>query len=215
MSYVKQGFVDLDENKPLLAAQLIAMEDGIIEAQEGVKKVTPSAPVVGQYLRIKSISEDGKILEVESADAQGPQGAAGADGFSPTVSISKSGKVTTVTVTDATGPHTATINDGEDGAAGADGKDGAAGANGSDGVSPTVEISKSGKVTTITITDATGPHTATINDGEDGGITGSIDGLPEFTEEDIDKFLGLTADGPAWLAVSASVAMTNAEEVTF
>lgn len=37
-----------------------------------------------------------------------------------------------------------------------------------DGVSPIVETSKAGKVTTITITDAEGVKTATINDGEDG-----------------------------------------------
>ncbi len=39
---------------------------------------------------------------------------------------------------------------------------------GEEGVSPTVEISKAGTVTTITITDVNGPKTATINDGEKG-----------------------------------------------
>ena len=39
---------------------------------------------------------------------------------------------------------------------------------GEDGVSPTVTTSKTGKVTTITITDKDGEHTATINDGQDG-----------------------------------------------
>ena len=43
-----------------------------------------------------------------------------------------------------------------------DGKDGV------DGVSPTVSVSKSGKVTTITINDVEGTKTATINDGLDG-----------------------------------------------
>lgn len=42
------------------------------------------------------------------------------------------------------------------------------------GVSPTVSVSKTGKVTTITITDATGPHTATINDGADGSGAGDM-----------------------------------------
>lgn len=46
--------------------------------------------------------------------------------------------------------------------------DGADGEDGEDGVSPTVTVSKSGKVTTITIKDATGTKTATINDGNDG-----------------------------------------------
>lgn len=46
--------------------------------------------------------------------------------------------------------------------------------DGEDSVSPTVEISKAGTVTTITITDVNGPKTATINDGEKGetGATG-------------------------------------------
>ena len=54
------------------------------------------------------------------------------------------------------------------------GQDGVDGTDGIDGVSPTVEISKTGKVTTITITDATGPHTATINDGVDGTGAGDM-----------------------------------------
>lgn len=37
--------------------------------------------------------------------------------------------------------------------------------DGSDGYSPTVSVSKSGKVTTVTITDESGKKTATINDG--------------------------------------------------
>ena len=54
------------------------------------------------------------------------------------------------------------------------GQDGVDGTDGVDGVSPTVEISKTGKVTTITITDATGPHIATINDGVDGTGAGDM-----------------------------------------
>ena len=59
---------------------------------------------------------------------------------------------------------------------GIQGPKGDTGATGNNGVSPSVEISKSGKVTTITITDATGVHTATINDGEKGekGDNGAI-----------------------------------------
>lgn len=39
---------------------------------------------------------------------------------------------------------------------------------GEDGISPTVSVSKSGKVTTVSITDKNGTKTATINDGADG-----------------------------------------------
>lgn len=42
------------------------------------------------------------------------------------------------------------------------------GSDGKDGYSPSVNISKNGKVTTITIIDKNGEHTATINDGADG-----------------------------------------------
>ena len=48
------------------------------------------------------------------------------------------------------------------------GATGPQGAKGNDGVSPTVSISKSGTVTTITITDKNGTHTQTVNDGTNG-----------------------------------------------
>lgn len=69
---------------------------------------------------------------------------------------------------------------GADGTPGADGATGPAGAN---GVSPTIAVSKSGKVTTLTIADVNGTRTASINDGNDGedgvgvpsgGTTGQI-----------------------------------------
>lgn len=76
---------------------------------------------------------------------------------------------------------------------------GPAGTDGIDGVSPTVEISKTGKVTTITITDATGPHAATINDGVDG--TGAGDMLMATYDtngngivDDSEKLGGVAAD---------------------
>ena len=51
---------------------------------------------------------------------------------------------------------------------GIQGETGAKGEDGQDGYSPTVSVSKSGKVTSITITDKNGTKTATINDGADG-----------------------------------------------
>ena len=54
------------------------------------------------------------------------------------------------------------------GPAGKNGKDG------TNGVSPTVEISKTGKVTTITITDINGAHTVRVNDGSDGSGAGDM-----------------------------------------
>lgn len=49
------------------------------------------------------------------------------------------------------------------------------GEQGEPGVSPTVDIQKENKTTTITITDETGPHYATILDGEDGA--GNVDSI--------------------------------------
>lgn len=64
---------------------------------------------------------------------------------------------------------------GPTGATGGKGDKGDKGDTGSNGVSPTVSASKSGKVTTLTITDANGTKTAKINDGADGspGADGS------------------------------------------
>lgn len=52
--------------------------------------------------------------------------------------------------------------------AGAGGGGGGVVIEGKDGFSPIVELSKTGKVTTLKITDANGTKTATINDGADG-----------------------------------------------
>ena len=79
------------------------------------------------------------------------------------------------------------------------GQDGVNGTNGIDGVSPTVEISKTGKVTTITITDATGSHIATINDGVDGTGAGDMLMATYDTDrngivDDSDKLGGVAAN---------------------
>lgn len=47
---------------------------------------------------------------------------------------------------------------------------------GENGVSPTVTLSKEGKVTTLTITDVGGAKTATINDGEDAVVDSELSG---------------------------------------
>ena len=98
----------------------------------------------------------------------GSNGSPGADGVGiksvtqTTTSTADGGKnVVTVTKTDNS-TSTFTVYNGSKGSTGASGSPGA------DGVSPTLAVSKSGKVTTITITDKSGTKTATINDGADG-----------------------------------------------
>ena len=97
------------------------------------------------------------------------------------------------------------------GAKGDKGEQGVAGKDGTDGVSPTVSISKSGTVTTITITDKNGTHTQTVNDGTNGtagkaGADGktpyfhvkySNDGGKTFTSnsgEDVGTYIGTCTD---------------------
>lgn len=60
------------------------------------------------------------------------------------------------------------------GATGPAGPTGAPGSPGEDGVSPTVTVSKTGKVATVTITDKDGEHTFTVNDGADGSGSGDM-----------------------------------------
>ena len=51
---------------------------------------------------------------------------------------------------------------------GPQGEKGDTGSPGADGISPTVSVSKTGKITTIEITDKDGTKTTTLKDGEDG-----------------------------------------------
>lgn len=122
--------------------------------------------------------QDGKtpVKGVDYFDgADGQDGKDGIDGTSATHSWNG----TVLTVTSASGTSSADLKgspgkDGQDGYTPVkgvdyvDGKDGNDGTDGKDGVSPTVTVNKSGKVTTIKITDANGTKTATINDGSDG-----------------------------------------------
>lgn len=66
------------------------------------------------------------------------------------------------------GPQGIQGEQGIQGPQGIQGIQGIQGEQGIPGVSPEVTTSKSGDVTTITIVDAEGTHTATVNDGEDG-----------------------------------------------
>lgn len=71
---------------------------------------------------------------------------------------------------------------GATGATGAKGATGPQGPKGENGVSPTVSVSKSNGVTTISITDKNGTHTQTVNDGANGtpGAKGADGRTPYF-----------------------------------
>ena len=84
---------------------------------------------------------------------------------------------------------------GEDGTDGTNGKDGSNGKDGADGISPTLSVSKSGKVTTITITDKSGTKTATINDGADGANGSNGSNGKDGTSVTVKSVSESTADG--------------------
>ena len=128
----------------------------------------------------------------------GPQGPKGDTGAAATVTV---GTVTT----GEPGTDAIVRNSGTENAAVLDfiipkGETGAAGAAGADGVSPTVSTSKSGNVTTITIVDASGTKTATINDGAKGdtGPAGPAGvGVPDGGTAG--QLLGKTESGTSWI----------------
>ena len=128
----------------------------------------------------------------------GPQGPKGDTGAAATVTV---GTVTT----GEPGTDAIVTNIGTENAAVLDftipkGDTGATGPAGADGVSPTVSTSKSGNVTTITIVDAAGTKTATINDGAKGdtgpaGPAGA--GVPDGGT--VGQLLSKTESGTAWV----------------
>ena len=160
----------------------------------GIVTVEPATPDEIVYLgRSPYVGENGNWFEwnadtgayvdtgVSATGPQGepgPQGPAGSAGPAgpqgPQGETGEKGDKGDTGETGATGPQGPQGPRGETGATGPQGPAGADGTDGAPGISPTVEISKTGKVTTITITDATGPHTATINDGADGSGTGDM-----------------------------------------
>jgi hypothetical protein len=96
----------------------------------------------------------------------GENGQDGVDGvgISSISKTSTSGLVDTYTITMTDGNTTTfDVTNGKDGIDGQDGNDGT---DGQDGFSPSATVSKSGSVTTLTVTDKDGTTTATINDGE-------------------------------------------------
>lgn len=84
---------------------------------------------------------------------------------------STNGRVYSVIAVDSvqvTAEYTGLTVKGEKGATGATGPQGETGPAGADGISPTIDVSKTDGVTTLTITDAEGTKTAEILDGEGG-----------------------------------------------
>ena len=103
---------------------------------------------------------------------------------------------------------------GDTGNTGATGAQGVQGVQGEPGYSPTVEISKTGKVTTVTITDENGAHTFTINDGMDGTGSGDMHTStydPKGKAQDIFAYADAQAGAAMDAATSAAAAASSAQ----
>jgi hypothetical protein len=141
----------------------------------------------------------------------GPAGENGTDGQNPTISIGTVTRAETTSEASATltGTYPAYVLNlvlpkGDTGATGATGP---TGPKGDDGVSPTISVSKSGKITTITIVDAEGSHTATINDGADGSGAGDMLAATYDTDGDgiVDDAEKLGGQLPSYYAKAADM----------
>jgi hypothetical protein len=128
--------------------------------------------------------------------ATGGNGSNGKDGTSATHSWNG----TTLTVTSASGTSSANLK----------GDKGDTGGKGADGVSPTVAVSKSGKVTTVSITDKNGTKTATINDGADG--SNGKDGSNGVSVSSVKQTTTSSADGGSNVV---TVTLSNGTTSTF
>lgn len=213
------------EHSPELVEQLIEIAEEAKEIAQSVRDDLDSGDYGGGgadgYSPIAKVEEtiNGAIITITDKNgtttatitdgkdgAQGPQGPQGKDGASIAVeNVSEStadGGSNVITFSDG---KTVTVKNGSSGSKGDKGDTGLPGSNGLDGYSPTVTVSKSGKITTIKITDKNGTKTATINDGGDGasgkdGYT-PIRGTDYWTEADKAEIKSYVDDailGGAW-----------------
>lgn len=102
-------------------------------------------------------------------------------------SVTHSWNGTVLAVTSASGTDYADLK-GEQGAPGADGADGA------DGISPTVELSKSGGVTTLTVTDRIGTRSVEILDGADGSGGSAASAVPSYVTAEAERVAAAITD---------------------
>lgn len=118
------------------------------------------------------------------------------------------------------GPAGPTGPTGPAGANGADGAQGPKGDTGEDGFSPTVSVQDITGGHRVTITDATGPHTFDVMDGEDGA--GGASGVTSFNGRDgavtpqagdyTAAMVGARPD--TWMPTAAEVGAATPDDVT-
>lgn len=177
---------DREDAEEARAAEFAAMKQEVASGELRGATFTPSVSAEG----LLSWTNDKGLANPASVNVTGPQGPQG-----PTGAAGPTG---------ATGPRGET---GPQGLQGPQGATGPSGPKGDDGVSPTISVSKSGKITTITIVDAEGTHTATINDGADGSGAGDMLKATYDTDNDgiVDDAEKLGGQLPGYYAKAADV----------
>ena len=149
------------------------------------------------------VSDDGELSWTNDGGLQNPEAKniRGPRGFTFTPSVNDSGELSWT-------------NDGGLQNPGAKNIRGPQGSTGAPGYSPTVQISKTGKVTTVTITDENGDHVFKINDGQDGTGSGDMHTStydPKGKEQDIFAYADAQAGAAMDKATAAASAASSAQ----
>lgn len=166
-----------------------------------IKDETARSSVTSLQSSVGTLTTRVNALETGGTGGTGPKGDKGDDGVTFIPNVSEAGVISWTNNGGLNNPESVNIK----------GAKGDNGTNGTDGVSPTVTVSKSGKVTTVTITDKNGEHVATINDGADGtgsGGSGDMTKAIYDTDEDgiVDNASKLGGQLPAYYAKASDLA---------
>lgn len=169
---VQQWAEDAHDTAERLAAEVDGWETDIDAAVEGAEAVDATVSKSGSTATITVTDRTGTVHTSTVSDgatgAQGPQGPKGDTGATgPQGPKGDKGDTGATGATGATGPQ------GPQGIQGETGPQGATGDTGADGYSPTVSVSTITGGHEVTITDADGPHSFEVLDG-DPAAPGSI-----------------------------------------
>ena len=170
------------------------------DTEYDIKDETARSSVTSLQSSVGTLTTRVNALETGGTGGAGPKGDKGDDGVTFTPNVSEAGVISWTNNGGLNNPESVNIK----------GAKGDNGTNGTDGVSPTVTVSKSGKVTTVTITDKDGEHVATINDGADGtgsGGSGDMTKAIYDTDEDgiVDNASKLGGQLPAYYAKASDI----------
>ena len=170
------------------------------DTEYDIKDESARSSVTSLQSSVGTLTTRVNALETGGTGGAGPKGDKGDDGVTFTPSVSEAGVISWTNNGGLNNPESVNIK----------GAKGDNGINGTDGVSPTVTVSKSGKVTTVTITDKNGEHVATINDGADGtgsGGSGDMTKAIYDTDEDgiVDNASKLGGQLPAYYAKASDL----------